>query len=135
MAGCVLSRAFGLLGARVGVVSLFIAAEADDSRVVQGIARELTLDLLDALRRYHLLLAVGRFVTHSSAPIADNVLVHGGPRREPNLRHIDKLAVHPVLLGWKICQLFQGQVLRSNHALDVHILALGAFLTEAEGVI
>ena len=103
MAGRVLSRAFSLLWARVGVVSLLIAAETDYSSVVQGIAWELTLDLLDALRRYHLLLAVGRFVTHSSAPIADNVLVHGGPRREPNLRHIDKLTVHPVFLGWKIC--------------------------------
>ena len=131
----ILRRAFGLFGARIGVVTLLIAAEADDARIVQCISRELTLDLLDALWRYHLLLTVGRFVTHGSATIADNVLVHGGPGWEPNLRHVDKLAVHPVFLGRKVCQFFQRQVLRCNKTLHVNILTLRAFFAETERVV
>ena len=141
----VVSCALSLLRTRIGIVTLLVAREADDSRISETIFRVLSLDALQLLLRDSFFLTIGGLMAMGSTLIANDLLVHMVlvtvvvphmiPRHVMSSNELMQLAIHPVLFSGKIGEGFQRQILRSNKALDMHKLTIRSLWTETKSVI
>ena len=113
-------RTLGFLGARIRVMALLVAGEADNALVREAILWVLHLDSFQLDWGDMLLLAVCRLMSGLSTPVADELLLlvatvvlsHVSPvavtTHSTVVSHVVsthqrmQLAVHPILLHWEV---------------------------------